>query len=467
MVGVLRHTESQDSRADARDGVGPAGEWRAKACCAAGFSALLAWLCLYWGVLALNDVEIYNHALFAAASHAATFVALLVIYAAVGRAKSASISESDRDAEAVSEKLRRNASKETRVTAALCCLSGALLLAYLLAGGAFLAALSSTAFGVASALAGVFWVHRISGARVRFSFTCAICAMLASVLVCLALQMVGGVFSIALCIVLPAVSSLFAFAEPPVSPSKNAIDGTSRKHLPWPFLSALFACCATSAFFVGLTTDPYAFQSKTVVHWWLVLACAVLFSLFVFSRIVRRADVRAFFLASLAFLLVISHYSAKNAPVSLLVRRVGERAMPIACIGLLFGDGIVARGIGMLVNNNFKLDFPMVATAASALIALFALFYAFATSATQRGEAVVPVVLDESDDRAGDFLDSFDFTAQEQRVASCIIGGMKYREIAEELDLSERTVKFHAKHAFEKVGVSRRDDFEQRARDWK
>ena len=44
---------------------------------------------------------------------------------------------------------------------------------------------------------------------------------------------------------------------------------------------------------------------------------------------------------------------------------------------------------------------------------------------------------------------------------------MKYREIAESLDLSERTVKFHAKHIFEKVGVTRRADFEERAHSWK
>ncbi len=472
------------TQCDASENDEPAGAPHAKTWCAAGFSAALAWICLYWGNLVLSDVGIYNHALFAAIAHAVTLLALMAAEAFGSSAEQGESSFALRKPFGLAENV---------LVACAYFVSSALLVAYFLIGTPLFAALSSVAFGIASAYAGVFWVRRIAGERVRFSFKCAVCAMIASMLVALACLCLGEALVALLCVALPIASGALAFAPAPEAPSQNAIAGADapRRQLPWPFLSALFACCMVSALFVGLATNPYIFQSQTIVRWWLVIATVALIVLLVWSICARRSDVRAFFLASLAFLLVglflfstgvlgsiilpLSMVMAAEtccvalcwATACLLVRRVGDRALPIACIGLLLGDGVAARGVGMIVNNNFTLSFPVVATAASALIAFFALFYACATSAGARGDSVVPVGLDESDDRAGAFLDSFGFTLQEQRVASCILEGLKYREIAERLELSERTVKFHAKNSFAKVGVSNRADFERRGRDWK
>lgn len=486
MEDVLMHIESCAPDSDAREGEKPASGRHAKACCAAGFSALLAWLCLYWGGLVLDDVEMYNHALFAVIAHAVALVAI----AALGRMHADRPKEEPADGDVVPH---RDGFAENLAVAAAGIGAAVLLAVYFFVGGALAAGVVSVAFGLASASLGVVWVRRISGERVRFSFTCALVGMVAAVLVSLACMNVGAWLEMLLCIVLPAFSGAMAFGPAPEAPNRNALvgDDVPHKKLPWPFISALLACCMVCAFFVGLATNPYVLQSQTIVRWWLVLACAALLVLLSWSRIAKRSDMRAFFLASLAFLFVglflfsggvlgsiilpLGMVMAAEtccvaqcwATVCLIARRAPDSALPVACFGLLFGDGMLARGSGMFVNNSFTLSFPVVAMVASALIAAFALFYAFATSVAQRDGAVVPVGLDESDDRAGSFLDSFGFTTQEQRVAACIIEGMKYREIAERLDLTERTVKFHAKNAFEKAGVTKRADFEQRAHDWK
>jgi DNA-binding NarL/FixJ family response regulator len=45
---------------------------------------------------------------------------------------------------------------------------------------------------------------------------------------------------------------------------------------------------------------------------------------------------------------------------------------------------------------------------------------------------------------------------QQQRIVEAIIGGSTNKEIAEELSLSERTVKYHLTHIFRRLGVSGR-----------
>jgi len=47
-------------------------------------------------------------------------------------------------------------------------------------------------------------------------------------------------------------------------------------------------------------------------------------------------------------------------------------------------------------------------------------------------------------------------TRQQRRIVEGIVGGCTNREIAEELSLSERTVKYHLTHIFRRLGVSDR-----------
>ena len=47
-------------------------------------------------------------------------------------------------------------------------------------------------------------------------------------------------------------------------------------------------------------------------------------------------------------------------------------------------------------------------------------------------------------------------TARQQRIINAILSGCSNKEIAEELSIGERTVKYHLTHIFEKLGVSDR-----------
>ena len=464
-----RASQPESLRVDSGDG---AVIRRARICYAAGMGSLIAWIFLFWGCLVLDDVSLYNHALFATVGHIAALT-LVAICLARG--------------------VRAGDGVGRQGTLASCGAAALSMAAYAVFGGDILACAASLLSGAASAVAGVLWIVRGAGARVRFSFLCVVGGTLASAAVGMMCLTVGPWLGLALCTVLPMVCGALAFAPAPDAPSQGQIAGSDmpRKRFPWPFLSALCACCIISALFVGLATNPYVFQSETVERWWLLFACLALGLLLLWSTLSRNSDARVFFLAALAFLLVGLFFfsagilgsivlplgmvmAAETCCVALcwsstclLARRVNDRAAAIAVAGLFLGDGVLARGVGMLANNYFTLSFTAVATIASALTAGFALFYAIAAPLQPHAGDTVPVGLDESDDRGGNFLDSFDFTPQEQRVAACILEGMKYREIAESLDLSERTVKFHAKHIFEKVGVTRRADFEERAHSWK
>lgn len=464
-----RASQPESLRVDSGDG---AVIRRACICYAAGMGSLIAWIFLFWGCLVLGDVSLYNHALFATVGHIAA-LALVAICLARG--------------------VRAGDGVGLQETLASCGAAALSMAAYAVFGGDILACAASLLSGAASAVAGVLWIVRGAGARVRFSFLCVVGGTLASAAVGMVCLTLGPWLGLALCTVLPMVCGALAFAPAPDAPSQGQIAGSDmpRKRFPWPFLSALCACCIISALFVGLATNPYVFQSETVERWWLLFACLALGLLLLWSTLSRNSDARVFFLAALAFLLVGLFFfsagilgsivlplgmvmAAETCCVALcwsstclLARRVNDRAAAIAVAGLFLGDGVLARGVGMLANNYFTLSFTAVATIASALTAGFALFYAIAAPLQPHAGDTVPVGLDESDDRGGNFLDSFDFTPQEQRVAACILEGMKYREIAESLDLSERTVKFHAKHIFEKVGVTRRADFEESAHSWK
>jgi DNA-binding NarL/FixJ family response regulator len=54
-----------------------------------------------------------------------------------------------------------------------------------------------------------------------------------------------------------------------------------------------------------------------------------------------------------------------------------------------------------------------------------------------------------------------DLTQQQQQIVDSILAGCSNKEIAEELSIGERTVKYHLTHIFEKLGVSDRRQLAQ------
>lgn len=187
--------------------------------------------------------------------------------------------------------------------------------------------------------------------------------------------------------------------------------------------------------------------------------------------------------------------------------RTGKLApvITLSC-GLLLCNGTLGRSAGMLVSNHMAPSFPDIALAASACIVAFTLFYAFMVAshpgtnralspdvseapqmppqAAQRplGPATTPVPMPVPTPSASrkrepesltaeqlvvrarkmqdETLRSFDLTPQERRVARFILREMTYQQIAEKCDISERTVKFHAKNVYSKTGAESRRDFE-------
>ena len=61
--------------------------------------------------------------------------------------------------------------------------------------------------------------------------------------------------------------------------------------------------------------------------------------------------------------------------------------------------------------------------------------------------------------------DGADLTARELEVLSLLAGLRTNREIADELMVSENTVKFHLKQAFRRLGVTNRREAVRRARE--
>ncbi len=61
-----------------------------------------------------------------------------------------------------------------------------------------------------------------------------------------------------------------------------------------------------------------------------------------------------------------------------------------------------------------------------------------------------------------DLFEIYDLTTKEKEIASFILEGYKYKEIAESIFITEKTVSKHASNIFKKVSVKNRRDFEEK-----
>lgn len=85
-----------------------------------------------------------------------------------------------------------------------------------------------------------------------------------------------------------------------------------------------------------------------------------------------------------------------------------------------------------------------------------------AVHAVMRGELwIEPAVIDEYVAHTNLYLNhlvpySDRLTAREYQVIGCIVNGFSNKQISEALHISERTVKFHVAHIFQKMNVTSR-----------
>lgn len=170
-------------------------------------------------------------------------------------------------------------------------------------------------------------------------------------------------------------------------------------------------------------------------------------------------------------------------------------------MGLALCNGTLGRSVGMLVSNHTSLSYPGIAFGATAVMGLLILLYAAFSLApskgnvaagasksnaaitpdTARASAQSPVdggvseqgqqgacpatsqqVTEHTWSEQRDKLLEHNLTEREFAVAQLILQGQTYLKISQQLDITERTVKYHARKIYEKTGASNRTDFVMR-----
>lgn len=483
-----------------------------------GFCSFVASVQLYESFLLLGNVAVFNFSLYG------SIIQLAVLAAAA------------------SGGLARNWKPSLRLVQASCLIAALGMGAHLLIANPVAEIAGAAASGGASAILAVAWGPRISHLTPRSIFLFVFGALLASTALCFACFAVQEALPAALAIALPLLSgALYSAMRPQRSAQDPSAEGGTEakpatpaagenrqpfvlpnalESFPWPFLIILSVCCLLSAFFVGVTLNPYSFQSDSVSHYMYLFTLLASVALLASALIVEHPKAQTFFIAALALLLgglflfstgligsIIMPLglilTAKNCCFALcwvtlatLARINGVSSVTLFAGGLFICNGTLGRSAGMLVNTHGGLSFPDIALAASLCIVAFTLFYAFmvashprtnkalspylddllATQTTERREAasaIMPIaaveqkeeptaqeLVDQARRLQAKALNAFGLTKQEKRVACLVLKSKTYQQIAEECGISERTVKFHAKNVYKKAGVEGRRDFE-------
>lgn len=459
-----------------------------------GFGSLIAWVQLYETHLLTNDVSLFNFCLYGSIAQLATFLAM----AGAGA--------------------RWSWSPRARTG----CIAGAVgasgMALSLASPGTALDITGASAMGMSSAILSVSWGMRLAARSPRSILLIVLGALLAATLLCFACTAADAFMPAACGIALPLLAGGLLLQGKEASVSAGQI--ADPKSLPWPFLIILGVCCLAGSFFVGVALNPYIFQSSSISRFGYLFSLAAFAAMLVWAAATSRPKTQVLFIGALVLLLMgLFLFSsgllgsiilplglilaAKSCCLALCwitfstLARTGKLApvITLSC-GLLICNGTLGRSAGMLVSNHMAPSFPDIALAASACIVAFTLFYAFMvashpgtnralspdisetpqvaqrplaattspTPTASRKREPEPLTAEQLVVRARKMQDetlrSFDLTPQERRVARFILREMTYQQIAEKCDISERTVKFHAKNVYSKTGAESRRDFE-------
>ncbi|MVM54266.1 hypothetical protein GO732_05090 [Gordonibacter sp. ResAG-26] len=174
---------------------------------------------------------------------------------------------------------------------------------------------------------------------------------------------------------------------------------------------------------------------------------------------------------------------AKNCLVVLcwivFAREIADARLPfIPCFALLVlaSGALYVPYLGAWVNKSRGVGFEALtstATAIIAFVAVLAILYMVARmrqmGAGQRAlqEAAPPEPLSLEDIRKAlrahrlALMEPYGLTEREQQIVTMIVDGQTLGGIAEELFITERTVKFHSKNAYDKLGVHNKKELMQ------
>lgn len=245
-------------------------------------------------------------------------------------------------------------------------------------------------------------------------------------------------------------------------------------------------CCFLASVFAGVALNPYIIQSQTISAYWIAIAFAGLALLGGISAALKRTGFQSYFLAPLVGLIVGLYLFSSGAissiilPIAIVLAaetgltvfsllaatafaRLHPAPLSAAALGSLLGTGIAGNGFGELVHVLFQPNFIVISGTASACLAALAVLYvvisikypgAFNILANDFHIEPAPKTVNEIMREAG-------LSDAEVRVGLAILDGGTYRDIGERLDISERTVKYHASNILHKMGMKRRNEFER------
>lgn len=166
-------------------------------------------------------------------------------------------------------------------------------------------------------------------------------------------------------------------------------------------------------------------------------------------------------------------------------RSVADARLPfVPCFALLVlaSGTLYAQCLGVWVGKTINIAFDELIGAATvliALIAVLAILYMVGRmrqTASQRSDESAsapapsePLTLEEIRSALRDYrlksMEPYGLTEREQQIIALIIDGQTLGGIAEQLFISERTVKFHSKNAYNKLGVRNKKEFMQKFSD--
>lgn len=359
----------------------------------------------------------------------------------------------------------------------------------------------SALFGVATGVLMLAWGLRLVQLPTRKIFAMVFASFFASTLLCVACSFAPSSAGIAVSVALPLGSALLY--RTPASPKPNGARHqetlVSRQ-----FIATLVCCCLISAFFAGMTISPYCFQADPVSHFLYLFDLLAFPLLFALSQLQLRPQVQPYLIVAIVLLIVgllLFSSGSLGSPIvplaiilaaksccialawvalALMAHPNGPHPVALFGFGLAIANGTLGRSVGIFVYSQRWLGYADMALAASVAIGAFALFYvitatmrphALPSSESAAAQPSEPDAEKHAANKAAekprpmpktteDLLKMYCLSGQEMRVARVIIEGLTYNEISERLSITERTVKYHAKKAFNKAGVENRRDFE-------
>lgn len=459
-----------------------------------GFTSLMTWIVLIDEFVVINDVATYNYYLYITIAHIFALLFLAVL-SMIGMLQ-----------------INNLIIFFSGITCTLCGLL------YYFSSSASIKIPCIVIASVLSLVLFIAWVSSIKELHPRLIFAFILGSMFLAILVTFYCYLTSY-NSIHLIIpILPMVSAL-CYLTQGKSLLKNYRSKLKKQNLAqlryfsWPFLLALASCCLLSSFFKGMSLNPYIIQSETIPLSSLSFLSVIILVMLILFGIFKRPRAQMFFLIPL-FLLIIGLVLFATQAMGTIISPLGMiLAAKLGCFtlslvvlcylarssslstpiifsfGLILFDGTLGSGLGIFINNHFSLSFTILGTAASICIVAFTLFYAFmvalnpATNKSLNPDLDAPLIpiVEHSDGHHKPVKQSTneikeqhiehadlhehsaqlrELTEQESIIAKLILKGETYAQIASQLEISERTVKFHAKNIYTKAKVNNRSEFQ-------